>query len=315
MAVQPILPSSISDPTGLDPTERRAIKEFDSKIKACVRLYVEMLDKIQFELVTNTRKWWQPLAVNRSRYEFRILPELLTNLLDETGALVDQIMLQGGSNSLWFMTGYIEPAYRRGTGLSFGNISAQSLDYAKSRPTLESLLTSAPYQRRMGLLRAREFEGMKGLSDGIKKDMAQILTDGMGRGLNPRDIAQNLVDQTPIEQNRANRIARTEIPQAFKEARRDESRQAMNEFGFFIRMMHLSAMSPTTRKTHAERNATLHTIEEQQDWYAQDGNQINCKCTEIETLVDENGEPLSTGAIDKAKKRKLQYAGMDKEKA
>jgi hypothetical protein len=86
----------------------------------------------------------------------------------------------------------------------------------------------------------------------------------------------------------------------------------MNEFGFFIKMMHLSAMSPTTRKTHAQRNATLHTIEEQQQWYSQDGNIFRCKCTEIETLVDENGEPLSTGAIDKAKKRPVNYAGMEK---
>lgn len=311
MAVQPILPASIPDPTGLDPTERRAIKEFDSKIKACVRLYVEMLGKIQFEVVTNTRKWWNPLAVNRSRYEFRILPELLTGLLQETGAQVDQILLEGGQTNLWFLQGYVEPAYKRGTGLSMGNIAAQSTDYAKSRPTLESLLMSAPYQRRMGLLRAREFEAMKGLSDDIKKDMAQILTDGMGRGLNPRDIADNLVKQTPIEQRRAHRIARTEIPQAFKEARRDESRQAMNEFGFRIMMMHLSAMSPTTRKNHAMRNAELHTIEDQQDWYAEDGNSINCKCSEIETLVDEKGVPLSTGAIDKAKKRPLQYAGMN----
>jgi len=193
-----------------------------------------------------------------------------------------------------------------------GNIAAQSKDYAKSRPDLESLLTSPPYQRRLGLLRAREFEGMKGLSDDIKKDMAQVLTDGLGRGLNPRDIAENLTKRTGIHQSRAENIARTEIPNAFKTARRDESRQAMNELGFFIKMMHLSAMSPTTRKTHAQRNATLHTIEEQQEWYAQDGNIYRCKCTEIETLVDENGEPLSTGAIDKAKKRPVNYVGMEK---
>jgi hypothetical protein len=307
MAAQPILPASISDPTGLDPTERRAIKEFDSKIKRCVQLYVDMLDKIQFELVTNARRLF-----TNERYEFRIMPEMLTTMLADTGLLVDQIMLEGGASNLWFMTGYVEPAYKRGTGLSMGNIAAQSKDYAKSRPDLESLLTSPPYQRRLGLLRAREFEGMKGLSDDIKKDMAQVLTDGLGRGLNPRDIAENLTKRTGIHQSRAENIARTEIPNAFKTARRDESRQAMNEFGFFIKMMHLSAMSPTTRKTHAQRNATLHTIEEQQQWYSQDGNIFRCKCTEIETLVDENGEPLSTGAIDKAKKRPVNYAGMEK---
>lgn len=310
MARSPILPSSIKDPTGLDPTERRAMKEFDRRVKSCVQLYVDMLDKIDFEVVTITPNR-RRLEANRERYEFRIMPELLVGLLDETGALADQIMLEGGQARLWFMDGFIEPAYRRGSGLALGNISAQSTDYARSRPSLDSLLTSAPYQRRMGLLRAREFEGMKGLTDDIKKNMAQILTDGMGRGLNPRDIAENLVKQTPIEQRRAHRIARTEIPQAFKEARRDEARQAMDEFGFRILMMHLSAMSPTTRRNHAERNGGLFTIEQQQDWYAEGANAINCKCSEIETLVDDDGNPLSTGAIDRARQRKLQYAGME----
>lgn len=308
----PILPSSISDPTGLDPTERRAMKDFDRRVKKSVQLYIDMLNRIEFEAITvNNRR----LHVNKTRYEFRTMPEVLLTMMETTGGLIDQIMLEGGSRALWFMEGYIEPVYRRGTSISMTNIAAQSADYSRSRPSLESLLSSAPYQRRLGLLRAREFEEMKGLSDTVKKDLAQILTDGMGRGLNPRDIADNMVKQIPIEQRRAHRIARTEIPQSFKVARRQESRQAMNEFGFRIMMMHLSAMSPTTRRHHAERNATLHTIEEQQDWYAQDANSINCKCSEIETLVDENGEPLSTGAIDKAKQRKLVYAGSEKKAA
>lgn len=308
----PILPSSISDPTGLDPTERRAISDFDRRVKASIKLYIDMLYRIEFEKITvNNRR----LQVNKTRYEFRTMPEVLETMMESTGELIDQIMIEGGSRALWFMEGYIEPVYRRGTSMSMTNIAAQSRDYAASRPSLESLLNSAPYQRRLGLLRAREFEEMKGLSDGIKKDMAQILTDGMGRGLNPRDIADNMTKQIPIEQRRAHRIARTEIPQAFKTARRQESQQAMNDFGFRIMMMHLSAMSPTTRRNHAMRNATLHTIEEQEQWYSEDGNAINCKCSEIETLVDENGEPLSTGAIDKAKQRKLVYAGIEKKAA
>jgi SPP1 gp7 family putative phage head morphogenesis protein len=305
----PILPSSVTDPTGLDSLERRAIKQFESKLNQCERLYLNLLDQIQFEEITvNSR-----LQVNAKRYEFRTSPEQLINMLAQTAALVDQIMLEGGITSLWFLNGYVKPSYDRGTQQSMTNLSAQSTDYAKSRPSLESLFMSPAYQRRMGLLRAREFEEMKGLSDGIKRDMAQVLTEGLGRGLNPRDIADNIKKQTGIEQGRANRIARTEIPQAFKTARRDESREAMNEFGFRILMLHVSAMSPTTRESHARRNGELHTIEEQQDWYAQDGNQNNCKCSEIEQILNDKGEPLSNVAIDKARSRKLVYAGSNKD--
>jgi hypothetical protein len=308
MAASPILPNSVTDPTGLDPLERRAMDDFRRRIKASVSAYIAMLDKIQFAEITVSRR----LVINEKRYEFRTSPDELINLLAETGAYVDALMLQGGQGQLWFFEGYVKSAYQRGTGMAMGNIKVQSKDYAASRSSLESLLTSAPYQRRLGLLRAREFELMQGLSNDIKKDMAQILTEGLGRGLGPKEIAENLTKGTGIEINRANNIARTELPQAFKTARRDEARQAEAEFGFKILMLHLSAMSPTTRKTHAERNGGLYTIEEQQEWYGKDGNVFRCKCSEIEQLVDSNGKPLSTVAIDKARSRKLVYAGSDK---
>ena len=51
----------------------------------------------------------------------------------------------------------------------------------------------------MALVRARVFEEMKGLSGQVKADMARILTDGIARGLNPREVAKNLTNQAGIE--------------------------------------------------------------------------------------------------------------------
>ncbi|MDX7019109.1 phage head morphogenesis protein, partial [Klebsiella aerogenes] len=79
---------------------------------------------------------------------------------------------------------------------------------------------------RMALVRARVFEEMKGLSGQVKADMARILTDGIARGLNPREVAINLTNQAGIETRRANRIARTEIPSALRRARLDEADEA-----------------------------------------------------------------------------------------
>jgi hypothetical protein len=41
------------------------------------------------------------------------------------------------------------------------------------------------------------------------------------------------------------------------------------------------------------------------------GNAIWCGCTQIETLVDKDGKPVVTRAIDRLLKQKAQYFGND----
>ena len=70
----------------------------------------------------------------------------------------------------------------------------------------------------MALVHARVFEEMKGLTADVKRDMARVLTDGVGRGLNPRDIARNHRPDRHREAP-ANRIARTEVTTALRRAK------------------------------------------------------------------------------------------------
>ncbi|HGN2032664.1 TPA: phage minor head protein, partial [Proteus mirabilis] len=121
---------------------------------------------------------------------------------------------------------------------------------------------SEPYQLRMALVRARVFEEMKGLSGQVKADMARILTDGIARGLNPREVARNLTNQAGIETRRANRIARTEIPSALRRARLDEADEAKKILNLETREIHISALSPTTRANHAARHGKMFTSDE-----------------------------------------------------
>lgn len=174
--------------------------------------------------------------------------------------------------------------------------------YAAGRESLASILESDPYQQRMALVHARVFEEMKGLTAEVKRDMARVLTDGVGRGLNPLDIARNLTDQTGIEKRRANRIARTEVTTALRRARWDEAESSMDDLGLNIRLLHLSALSPTTRIKHALRHAHTYTVQEVRDWYAVDANSINCKCSQVEVLVDADGKPLYPNVIEMAKR-------------
>ncbi len=112
-----------------------------------------------------------------------------------------------------------------------------------------------------------------------------------------------------IEQGRANRIARTEITTALRRARWDEHDSASDDLGLNVMLLHLSALSPTTRQTHALRHGKLYTSEEVRDWYSINGNAINCKCSQVTVLVDEKGVPLNSSVIDIAKKEFTQTWG------
>ncbi|MCR3865547.1 phage head morphogenesis protein, partial [Pseudomonas aeruginosa] len=108
---------------------------------------------------------------------------------------------------------------------------------------------------------------------------------------NPREIARDLTAQTGIEARRGHRIARTEVTTALRRARWDEKDAAEADYGVQSKLMHMSALSPSTRATHAARHARLYTSDEVRDWYSRDGNSINCKCSQVEVLVDDEGNP------------------------
>lgn len=288
-AKSPILPSNHADPTGADALERKAMKDFARRINQVKKVYQNALNRIPASPAVNTH------------YEFQLNPTLLSQIFTDASYLVDQILLDGGEYGLWFYD-YVDQSSTRGTGQSFANLSQQSAAYAAERESLAAILISEPYQRRMALVHAREFEEMKGLTAQIKTDMARVLTDGIGRGLNPREVARNLTTQAGIEKGRANRIARTEITTALRRARWDEADEATTLLGLNIKLMHFSALSPTTRQAHALRHAHLYTVEEVREWYATGANAINCKCSQVEVLVDEAGNPLYPNVIEMAQK-------------
>ena len=276
----PILPKNLHDPTGADRLERGAMLDFEGRLRKCVQAYQSVLDRLHAKPVIN------------AKYEFALDIAVLMQMLDSASIAVDDILLQGGADNLWFFEGYGAVAYERGTAQEFHNLSRQSTVYKAGTPNLRALLNTPEYRLRVGLIRAREFEEVKGLSGQVKADMSRVLTDGIARGLNPLEIAHNLKEFEGIEQFRANRIARTEITTALRRARMDESDDADARYNLQTMQMHLSALGPTTRVEHAMRHGKLFTTDQQRDWWASDANSINCKCSTSSVLVDKMGKPL-----------------------
>src|SRR5690606_38607717 len=140
----------------VDRLERGAIREFTRRLKKVARAYKAAVEQIPAEP-----------AVNR-RYTYRLDQFLLRTLMTRLDLEVDAILLEGGEDGLWFFDQYVSVSATRGTAQAFANLSQQSPAYRSGRESVQAILRSEPYQRRMALVRARVFEDMKGLSGQVK---------------------------------------------------------------------------------------------------------------------------------------------------
>lgn len=284
-----LLPRDLRDPTGTGGLEAQAVADFRRRMRAVRDVYRAALERVPVAVAVN------------ARYEFRLDQALLRALLAQADLEVEALLLAGGENGLWFMEAYVEVAAQRGAAQAHANLARQSPTYKAGRGSVAAILRSEPYQRRMTLIRARVFEEMKAFTAQARADMSRVLTEGIGRGQNPKTIAQALSVQTNISTARAARIARTEVTTALRRARWDESEDAQQLYGMKTMQMHLSALSPTTRVSHARRHAKLFTVDEVREWYSQDANAINCRCAQVAVMVDKEGAPLVPAIQQKAR--------------
>lgn len=293
----PIVPRSAADPIAQSGRIKRAIADFRRRLR---ELSAAVEDIYARPLISGS----QMVRVTNRQYEFLLDPLLLDQMAEEVERTAERIFLQGGPTSLWYSLDYVIPAYQLGTAQQMANLGQQSQVYRASRINLQSLVRTPAYQRRIGYLRTRQFENMAGFTSDVTRSVAIKLSDGMAQGLNPLQIAKSLSADVNGQLYRAERIARTEIGNAFRQARMDESDNAYRELGIKTLEMHVSAFSPTTRRTHAARSGTLHTTQEQRAWWSADANSINCQCSTVSVLVDDNNNPVTPGVIDRAKQVK-----------
>lgn len=289
---KPIMPRSHDDPGAIDRRIAGATNEMTARIRQCGKAYKDSLDQIEF------------LVVNAKQYEFKTSPTAVQTLLAEVGKIVDNIMGKGGR---WLFSRFMKPAYQQGTAKANANIGNQSTLYKEARP-LEKLLTSKPYLKRLSFLRGREFNDMQGIVGDIKTTLAKTLTQGLADGVGPLEISKRITEATGIVENRANNIARTETGEALREGRLAETEDANVRLGINVGVMHLSALSPTSRVDHIERHGWVGTVQQEREWYAaKNGRRNNCKCSPSEMLLTDDGKPMFEDVIERTRKARDEW--------
>ena len=69
-----------------------------------------------------------------------------------------------------------------------------------------------------------------------------------------------------------------------------------------------SALSPTTRKTHASRHGIVHTETEDEVFYSKDGNTIFCLCSQSPILTNtKTGEIVQEKLLSRMEKQRKAF--------
>lgn len=315
---------NILDPTQQKGREKRAYADFRRRLSAInAEIQERVVDQLQpREIAVNGLRAYLLNAEKVYVYE---LDYLQLRRIDETIAeIIQRIMMQRGEQyDNWFQA-YTAEAYQQGTAYAQSSLAVQSAVYASAYSNIESVLFTPEYQRRIAVVTSRTFNSMEGFTDDLITTTRRILGDTIAQGKSPRWAAQQLkgylVDTEGTQAKAASRaatIARTELGVAHRSAVMDESQRASESLGLVTKLLWVSALRSSTRRSHADRHGRLFTRAEVTEFYSKNGNSINCFCSQTPVVVDENGNAFMTKIISKMEaqeKRWMQSQGI-KEKA
>lgn len=244
--------------------------------------------------------------VNAGKFIYDMSAQELADLLEAVQGILDDYLLEGGEQNLWAMD-YVVAEAQRGTLEAFNNLSQQSQVYA-SQTTLQQLLSSPGYLNQIAAARLTTFSDWKVISDTARGDLTNIITDAVARGVNPRETASVISKRLDVSMSKAKNIAQTEQVGALREAQWNETDWASERLGLNTGLLHLSALKPTTRTTHAFWHGKVRTVQEVRDWYAVDGNKYHCYCSQIPVLLNDDGSIFNEGLADKLAAERKQWA-------
>lgn len=311
----PIVPRNKADPTQSSRQVSRMFNDIEDRYLNIKRRLKELFDQrlTGRQRATNGEHSWMMCnndgaepslyQVNAGKFIYDMNAAELASLLQIVQTILDDALLDGGSQNLWAMD-YVTAEYERGTLNAYTNLSVQSPVYA-SQTTLMQLLSSPAYQNQIASAYISTYSDWKGISDTARADLANVIAESIGRGVNPRETASIVSKRLDVSMAKAKNIAQTEQVGALREAQWNETDWAADRLGLNTGLLHLSALKPTTRQTHAYWHGKVRTTEAVRAWYAVDGNKYHCYCSQIPALLNDDGSIFNEGLADKlAKERK-----------
>lgn len=313
----PIVPRSKVDPTRSAKQVSAMFRDIEDRYLGIKRALKSLFDQrlTGREREVNSHNWHflchvngaEPTLyqVNAGKFIYDMSAQVLADLLEAVQVILDDYLLEGGEQNLWAMD-YVAAEAQRGTLEVFNNLSQQSQVYA-SQTTLQQLLSSPGHLNQVAAARLTTFSDWKVISDTARGDLTNIITDAVARGVNPRETASVISKRLDVSMSKAKTIAQTEQVGALRQAQWNETDWAAERLGLNTGLLHLSALKPTTRTTHAFWHGKVRTVQEVRDWYAVDGNRYHCYCSQIPVLLNDDGSIFNKGLAERLAKEREQW--------
>lgn len=243
-------------------------------------------------------------AEQQAVYDYDQTPEQTETMNNEIRAIIAMQLLQTTGNSMpqgWWYKPEVEQPTRQGTleslisfnqlivlAIAAGITGAGGVEPQRVSP--EVVLSSQKYLEALRTVYMENFQVIKSLSDTTASQVVQQINGGIKAGLPPTKIGKRIAERFDVAQSSADRIARTEVNRAYTDAKLRATKTAGEISGTKPLVRHISALLPKrTRKWHAARHYLVYTVEQQNAWWNEDANRINCLCSVRTVLIDKNG--------------------------
>jgi len=299
------------DPTGAAKSRKKGALILDRRLTIS-----EKAIKVLFRAIPKKRKSKAVIANAETTvfYEYAITDAEISQVGKSIEFILNNELLEtqvGDVPVNWYFKPVIEQEYRRGTAeelINFNQLIAGAaiagvlVKGLPPRPVpIEQVLLSEPYRNALNKVYVSNFESIKTLSQRTSSQVIQRINAGIEAGSTPTVIAKEISERFDVSRSSAKRIARTEINQAYNLAKTNSVDIASEQTGLRSGVLHISALTTTTRNSHANRHGNIYSTVDQNQWWSRNANRINCLCSVKSVLIDKQGKAVDIESQEEIK--------------
>lgn len=298
--------NSRNDPTNTAGLRRKAFADIRKRLNGAYRDVRDLIESLPYTTIDVPQDQIRNLRVYKYDLTDRDTDAEIWRIIEEwfeTG---------GDPPNRWVLGQFVSEAYRSGTGHAAERLrslaeQAQALSLVElGQLQAEAVLMSRPVRARIDKVYRRMFEEMVGFTGDTANDLARTLANGVARGAGVKTITGDIKRRFGVAESRAQRIARTELGQSYRDARREMDVDARDRLGLNVMQQWISALAPTTRASHAARHLNFYTPEETAAFYSRDGNSIQCLCSQQAVLLTQDNKILGERKWTKRDKQEVE---------
>jgi SPP1 gp7 family putative phage head morphogenesis protein len=305
------------DPTGQKANRARVARGLIKRLRNAKRRIMR-----EYRAIHKTRRSITPIQ-NQAKvvYDYNLTAAEIEAINAEIRRLLNDELLETQQTDQvppdWWYKPVIEQPYRQGTAeelvqynqmIAAAVVAGVTVKGIPPRPVpVEEVLLSQPYIEQVNTVYAKNFGTIKTLSDTTAEQVIRVVNDGIDAGATPTDIARDIVKRFDVSESSAKRIARTEVNKAYTDAKMNATDAAAAQTGLRSGVIHISALTPTTRQGHADRHGNAYAVADQKAWWAEGANRINCLCNIRSVLIDSKGKVVQKELQDRIKQQGREF--------